>query len=319
MSNVIPLNVARLEAPAPMPAAPMPAAPARNLLGERAILVLLTARTWTARKLDRKATDEVNLAAGAEMNAGRFNKQLVSKAALAKIAEVHSEARHYHYATTRSWVHAGPAILPTALWLPYSAKMASFRHRHESAVAEFLASYSQHIAEAPARLGTLFNAADYPPAAEIGKRFAFHVAPFAVPDSGDFRCDLDPAQQAEIKAAMQAELAGATAAAMRETWDRLLEVVGHMAGKLTESRVTAKGEDAAPIFRDSLVENVKEIADLLPAFNFTGDPIMNDMADRLQAELCAHSASDLRDSDALRADTAKAAQSILDDVMDYLA
>lgn len=318
MSNVFHLPRAA-EAPAPMPA-PAPAAPRpRNLLAERALLVVLTARTWTARKLDRKATDDVNSAAGAASDAGRFNKQLISKAALAKIAEVHSEARTFHYAKTRAWVHAGPAILPTALWLPYSAKMAEFRHRHESAVAAFLASYSQHIADAPARLGSLFNAEDYPPASEIGKRFAFHVAPFPVPDSADFRSDLEPAQAAEVRQSIESEMRAATAAAMRETWDKVLAVVGHMAAKLKETRPTPDGGTAPGIFRDSLVENVAELADLLPAFNFTGDPILADMADRLKAELCSHPASELRESEALRADTAKAAGMILEDIADYLA
>jgi hypothetical protein len=43
-----------------------------------------------------------------------------------------------------------------------------------------------------------------------------------------------------------------------------------------------------------LVDNVRELARLLPAFNLTGDPILANISERINAELCTYDADDPR-------------------------
>lgn len=293
-------------------------APRRNLLAERAVLVVLSARMWTARKLDRKATDETNSRAGASADAGRFNKLLLPKTALAEIERIQTEARGFHYGRTRAWIHSGPAILPTAGFLDYSAKMQEFRHRHESAVPKFLAVYPALQADQQSRLGSMFDPAEYPSVSEIEKRFTFDVKFFPVPDASDFRTDLSEEQAELIRDQLRDTSKEATAEAMRQTWTQLAEVIGRMVDKLKGFVPGSDGKRAEGIFRDSLVENVRQLAELLPGFNLTNDPILADIASRMSAELCRHDAKELRESDALRDATAKAAESILVDVRDYM-
>jgi hypothetical protein len=74
-----------------------------------------------------------------------------------------------------------------------------------------------------------------------------------------------------------------------------------------------KGEDRT-FFTASLVENVRELADLLPAFNLTNDPVFDGFAKRIQRELCAEDAKTLRENDKVREVVQKSADDILRDV-----
>ena len=45
-------------------------------LSDKALLVQLSISQWTARKYDKRATEQVNNANNAAMTAGRYNKSL---------------------------------------------------------------------------------------------------------------------------------------------------------------------------------------------------------------------------------------------------
>ena len=106
--------------------------------------------------------------------------------------------------------------------------------------------------------------------------------------------------------------------AMRDAWQRISDAVARMVERLNAYKPGANGSRAEGIFRDSLVENIRELCAVLPSFNLTNDPQLAAVTDRMERELCAHGADDLRDSEVLRQDTAKAAESILADVAAYL-
>jgi hypothetical protein len=57
------------------------------------------------------------------------------------------------------------------------------------------------------------------------------------------------------------------------------------------------------IFRDTLVDNVREMLGLLTKFNVTGDQRMENMRVRLEDAMLGVSADALRDDDSFRLDT----------------
>lgn len=101
---------------------------------------------------------------------------------------------------------------------------------------------------------------------------------------------------------------------MQATAHDIIEVVGHMAEKLKEYKV-----QPGKYFADSLVKNVRELAELLPAFNLTNDPKLTRLTKRIVKELCAEDASVLRKDDDVRKSVAKSADDILADVRTLLA
>ena len=61
-----------------------PLASATSTLSTRAMLVSLSISQWSGRRLDREITDEVNQQHNAAADAGRYNKLLLPKEALAE-------------------------------------------------------------------------------------------------------------------------------------------------------------------------------------------------------------------------------------------
>ncbi len=79
---------------------------------------------WSARKLDRKVTDETNHAHGAASDAGRYNKALLAKDALAAVVTAANAARTFHYARTLPWLDDGARILPAAAYADFAPAFA---------------------------------------------------------------------------------------------------------------------------------------------------------------------------------------------------
>ena len=69
-------------------------------------------------------------------------------------------------------------------------------------------------------------------------------------------------------------------------------------------------------FKGSLVENIREICDVLPRLNVTGDADLARFASTVQAELSHYDVEDLKQDDVLRKQAADKSQAILDQMMD---
>jgi hypothetical protein len=275
-------------------------------LSRKAVLVSVNISSWTARKLDKRVTDETNHKYHATKDAGRYNKLLIAGQHLADIVGTASKARHRHYAMTQPWVDEGPRILANALYAKFTDEFRVLKREFNDAADRFAADFPQFVAERKRELNGLFNAADYPDASEIRSKFKFDITILPFPDAADFRSDLDEDTVAEIRAQLEITSKDAVSKAMEHTGQRIIETVGRMADKLREFK-TVEGK----CFRDSLVENVRELADLLPAFNLTGDNKLTAITDRIVKELCAEEADVLRENDAVRKTVRKSADEIV--------
>lgn len=282
-------------------------------LSDRAVLVDLNISKWTASKHDAKVSREVADNHGSDIDFGRFNKRLVAKAALARIAKAAADAHEKHYAMTLPWLNAGGRILNSSACFEYARVMRECEAEYEAAVDEFVANYPQFVDDARRRLNGLFDPSEYPAPSQIRSRFSFGYNTFPVPDAADFRVDLgqdviDRLNDARDRAALEG---------VRDVYGRIIKVVEHMASSLRDYKVTADGVEHP--FRDSLVENVRELAMMLPILNVMGDPELQAISDRVVDQLCRHSAGKLRASEAARAEVAAAAEAILAQASEFLA
>jgi hypothetical protein len=291
-----------------------------NMLAQRAMLATLNIRQWSARKIDKRITDEINTANGADSDAGRYNKVLVAKEALGAIVSAATAARALHSARTLPWLDDGARILPSPAYAAYSEAMRQIRVRFESAVDDFLTGYDAFVDDARIRLGRMFNESDYPSRDDIRGKFGFGVRVLPMPDAADFRAEISDFQAATIRAEIEESTRLALQVATADAWQRINETVAHMVNKLNAYRPSSgKGDKPEGIFRDSLVENVRDLVTLLPGFNLTNDPFMAQTIARIESDLCAREPEDLREDPIARQHVADAAQEILDSVAGYLA
>ena len=282
----------------------------RASLSNRAMLVQLSVGQWTARKLDRKVTADVATRNGAKSGAGNYNKVLIARGNLAAIGAVVSQAREDHAFMSLPWLQDGTRIMPVDAFNRYRAVMQKHRETFEREVNEFCASYPEYVEQAKETLGALYNPADYPKVEDIRRRFHWSVTVLPLPDASDFRVDLDAATVAELQAGMAQDVQNAMDSAMGNAFERLHKVTRNMADKLA-AYDPSKGKQGNP-FRDSLVQNVRDLLDVLPSLNITGDARLAQAIEDTRSKLTAHDAQDLREDDTLRADVAKAADAIAD-------
>lgn len=291
-----------------------------NVLSSRAMLSGVRISQWSARKLDRKITDQVNSDHGASADAGRYNKALLAKDALASVTSAASEARTYHYARTLPWLDDGARILPAAAFLDYSAAMRRIKGDFDAAVAKFVDSYPSFVSDARVRLNGMFNVDDYPTESEIRSRFGFETRILPIPDARDFRVTIGDAAEAAIRSEVEKATRDALEHAMGDAWSRVGEAVRRMVERLGAYKPAGgKGDKSEGVFRDSLVQNVRDLVAILPSLNLTGNSDLARVCERMESELCGHDADELRESAPLRSATAKAAESILNDVSAFLA
>ncbi len=288
-------------------------------ISERAVIAALHVGCWSGSSHDREITEEVSATHSADMkDAGRYSKQLISRKFLHHVSTHAGVARRTHRLLTLPWEDDGSRILSTVGYQAYTEQMRLKRLAFEASVGEFCEQLPSYVEEAKRRLGSMFSLEDYPVAEVIARKFYIDVEIKPVPEAGDFRAELSEASIKAITKDIERRTDLRLEAAMNDVFQRVADVTGKMVERLRAYK-PANGGPAENNFRDSLVYNVKELADLLPTLNITGDKRLDDLQKRLLADLVVHSPEILKDNDRLRAKTADAAEKILAKVNSYLA
>ena len=167
---------------------------------------------------------------------------------------------------------------------------------------KFIEVYPALVDDAREHLRGLFNDADYPAAAELAGLFGFRgtVSPLAA--AGDFRANISTEAATAIRTDIENRINAAQTKAMSDLWQRLYDGVRHMVEKL---------EDPEAIFRDSLVENLTELAAVLPALNFANDAGLESLAAEVKAKLTEIEPETLRTAPLVRREVATDAAKLL--------
>lgn len=286
-------------------------------ISNRAMLASLNISQWSAVRKERAVEAEVAAAHGAERSMGRYQKLLVPKAALEPIVKAVSAARSFHLSRTLPWLDSGARILPAAEYQEYMGENAKLKAAFGRAVDAFVQAYPEHIEAARRALGSLFSERDYPRPEEVRALFKYEVAINPLPDKRDFRVMLDASEVAIIQTQIEARAREGVQSAMADLWQRAHDVTAAMVERLTATREGPNGEKLPAIFRDSLVENVRELVGLLPRLNVTGDARLDAIAREMGERLLVANAEELRASAPLRESVARDAAAILAQMESY--
>jgi len=255
-------------------------------LQTQATLVKLEIKKWDGYKKDKRVNDDIQARFKTQGKRGNFNKQLFDKDILKPLTKIANSVREEHNKLTTPWCYDGVGVLPNKLFFQYGQMIRSYRDKYEAAADNFESQYPIHIANERTKLEGLFNPDDYPPASEIRKKFAINTLFFPVPDSGHFMLDdLDQNTKQELSIGLDSTLANQQRETVQHLYDRIIKLVGHMHERLS---------DPQHIFRDSLVQNVQQLVDVLPAMNLFGDPKIDEVVSKLQTEVLIAEPEDLR-------------------------
>lgn len=276
-------------------------------ISTRAMLINLSITSWTARKHDKKITSEVAANHNTSESAGRYNKNLLpmDSATYKAVTQAANAARTAHYEQTLPWSDEGSRILPAANYIEYSTRLQRLHNEFDNAVAAFIADYPTLQNNAQRLLNGLYNAEDYPSVAELRSKFSFSTKVLPLPDANDFRVSLDEDDVQAIRSEIERNVQDSINAAQGDLYERLFSAVSRMVDRLSDDKA---------IFRDSLVINLRELCDIIPRLNLTGDANLEALRVRIEKSLASFEPDDLRDDKALRASVAKMASKVQADM-----
>lgn len=271
-------------------------------LNDRALLVQLSISQWSARKFDRKITQQVADSNRVLASAGRYNKALLPMTGLLDAVHQKSTQIYADYRRqTLPWGIDGTQVLPTANYMAFMTEFRRLKVEWEGLVNTFVDAYPRLKEQAKTALGPMYNDNDYPHISQVRSKFKMDIAVFPMPSS-DFRVKLSSDELSRIQQDVEARVTTAQHQAMQEVWERLFTRVKHIADKLS---------DPKGIFRDSMLENARELCELLPRLNFADDPQLEQMRQEVEGKLAKHHPDSLRNDPILRRDTAEEAKRIM--------
>ena len=245
-----------------------------------AMLVSLRITAWSGRLYDRQASNHVAAHHDASASAGRYNKRLLPKAAFAALTATISKIRSTHYEQTLPWDDQGSRLLTVANYERYTELVDGLRERIVRERARFIEDYDDNIDQARLDLGKLFRIEDYPSKEALQDRFGIRYRIVPVPDADHFMAKLASDDTARVRRDIEHQIEERLHDAVGDLYRRLGEAVERVSERLQE------GEDGKPlVFRNSMIENIRDLVDVVPRLNIFGDDrlarLCQDVKDRI--------------------------------------
>lgn len=245
-------------------------------LDEKAVLVSVKRRMFNPYK-----RDEVESRA---YGAGNVSKHLFEgkenrvRKTLSKFTEVYT----YVNDNTVPWT-TGVRMLNIDHYFDFTSGLRGLIDAADKSVSDLVANWDAEVQADLDRLSKialakgkpqLADPSDYPSADEIADRFGVEVRYMPVPTTGDFRVAISD----EDKASLQHQLEDAEGNAAKYVIQQMIDPMQRAISKLA----VPIGTDGA-IFRDSLIDNMVEVADRMEKVNVSNDPEVADQIDALKS------------------------------------
>ena len=275
-------------------------------ISSSALRVGLSISVPTMRKMDKKATREVIAHNHAQTGSANVSKKLIRSTAHEDMTKLVASMRAYHREQTVPWGDLGDRLVSNQSLMDYKNNMTQLEREFWDVSQRILDDYPQAVAQAQLQLGDMFNEDEYPSVEVLRGKFRFSLVFEAVPDVGDFRVDIGNQAASEMREQYKQVLSDRIKAVHQDLAERLAEPLQRM------SRGLDYHEGEKPTgFRDTLVDNVLSIVDLMRTCNLNGNAHIAGIQQDLRNTLKGVTPDGLRNSPTLRADTKRKVDQII--------
>jgi len=266
-----------------------------------AVLVDLNISVWTARKLDKKVSEEVDTMKGTTVRAGNYSKNLLAgSGSLDKIVKHAAMTRTWHIGQTLPWSDAGTRMLPTKNFLDYKTGIGHREAEFNTLCAAFYTDYPNLVSAAVMRLGGMCDLAEYPDVGVLPSKFRFKVEFSPIAEAGDWRVDVENETRDELIKQHESSLKEKEASAMQGLWEQLHDSVTHMSTMLADV-AESDGTVSRRQFRASMIDNALQQCAMLTKLNVANDPKLEQMRKEMERAVSGVPVDVLRNSDEARA------------------
>ena len=269
----------------------------------------LSIGTWNARVTDKTLARKVEDEAKAKNGTATAGKKLMAGAV--EFERVQKEAtahRNWWASQTVPWFDNGLRAYNAARHMDLMTEVGDRRREWMGYVDEFIRVYPNLRAQREFDMGDLFDPKDFPTPDVIREKFYFKVDVLPVPNQEDIRI-IDALPQEEVDRMIEEvrERDNArTQTAMRDAATRLLDAISKVHAKLS-----VKVGDPGSIFRDSMIENIAQLVEVMPALNIINDPELDKLTKEAK-KFALYSPDQLREDETHRAKVAGEAKKLAD-------
>lgn len=306
-------------------------------LRDLAVLVTLSLGSYTPRQLDKGETKRINEQHGAKGTPLKVHRDRLSGTTcgeiLTKINKAQSECRALYYSRTLPWDDSGRRMADNKT----AFKLVSELRRREDIInglaEQFAAAWPNALEEAKKALNGGWKedyAADYQiPADEIRQRFKFNTELESMPRAADLRMDCPDAVMQQLIAQAEQNIAERFEQGCRDAYKRLYSVLEG----IHERASIPHGKDGTRDTIEAHIKNLAELIDVLPSLNIAKDANLDRLTSEAKKRLLTFDmpamfeneqpsvtaiANRMKDDKQHRAEAAKAAGEILNDIRQYL-
>lgn len=290
------MNVIQLDLPQPV----------TPTISSSALRVGLSISVPTMRKMDKRATSQVIAHNHARKGAANVSKKLIKSNAHDDMTKLVAQIRGFHRDQTVPWGDLGDRLVSNQTLIDYRNNMAQLEDEFWDLSEQILAEYPQAVAQAQLQLGDMFNEAEYPSVEQLRRKFKFALTFEAVPDVGDFRVDIGNQAAEEMREQYKQVLESRINSVKQDLAERLAEPLQRMSKGLDY----AEGEKPTG-FRDTLVDNVLSIVELMRTCNLSNDARLTEVQQQLKRTLTGVTPDGLRRDPHLRAKTKQDVDTII--------
>ena len=214
------------------------------------------------------------------------------------------------YRYTFPWIGSDLNLLPVKVYDSFKKDYDQRLAKHQSAIEDYISDYPSLVAQArlpaPHGLGNLFDADQYPSSDKISRLFHHSLEYMPLPDSGNFVADIAQDAAMEAKASIERKIQEVVVHSFNNIVQRSERLVVLLVDKLSEYRPGQK----QGCFRDSLIDNITDLADLIRKLNYTDDIVIDQIAIQLD-RLTRNTPEELRNSGLTRADIKSDGEALL--------
>lgn len=257
---------------------------------ERAMLIQVSLENYTGRKAARTLAEDVAEEKGAEKDSLTMTLKLIPRDELKDVEAATRAITEYYDKNTLVWIRRGPSLLPVEIYDDFMARLGELVRNREAAVERFKNRYEYMSGHWLARLNGLAGA-DYimPTADDVAGRYTAKIDITPIPDGRDFRINLGEDEVQRLAAAADAAAAERVKLAVADAVSRLRAVVERFAKNLEVKTVQGDGPLAGKTRKgrvsSAMERDLRDILGVLPAFNLTGDPRIDQIAKECQGLL----------------------------------
>lgn len=236
-----------------------------------------------------------------------------------KIMEYQKEAHDCLKRLSTQWGASKRRLLPNVNAQRFIQEFAEIESKYTTAVKEFIDGVDQIAQEAKKNHGDF--KVDLPTKEEVESSYRLQYTLEPVPDGAQFQGSAAVVThlQEMFEQRIQASYVEAQHDALSRVADPMKRLIERMEAFEERERDLANGKEVGKngIFRDTIVTNIQDIAEVFGSFNLTNDPKIKELSDKI-AVFTKVSPETLRKNAQIRAAAVKHAKTIIAELDDLL-